>query len=109
MNAKEAKDGSIDTTTNILESVNFLKGTFKKYDLKRFIYFSSSMVYGDFKKKQASEEDALKPKEVYGSMKLAGEIVTKGLCGFYNIPYTIIRPSAVYGPTDMNNRVANIH
>lgn len=108
LNAKEAKDGSIDTTTNILESVNFLKGTFKKYDLKRFIYFSSSMVYGDFKKKQASEEDALKPKEVYGSMKLAGEIVTKGLCGFYNIPYTIIRPSAVYGPTDMNNRVTQI-
>ena len=50
LNAKEAKDGSIDTTTNILESVNFLKGTLKKYDLKRFIYFSSSMVYGDFKK-----------------------------------------------------------
>ena len=40
-------------------------------------------------------------------MKLAGEIVTKGL-GFYNIPYTIIRPSAVYGPTDMNNRVTQI-
>ena len=41
-------------------------------------------------------------------MKLAGEIVTKGLCGFYKIPYTIIRPSAVYGPTDMNNRVSQI-
>lgn len=108
LNAKEAKEGSIDTTTNILEAVNFLNNNIKKNNLKRFIYFSSSMVYGDFKKKKAYENDELKPKEVYGSMKLAGEIITKGLCGFYNIPYTIIRPSAVYGPTDMNNRVTQI-
>ena len=41
-------------------------------------------------------------------MKLAGEIVTKGLANFYDIPFTIIRPSAVYGPTDMNRRVVQI-
>ena len=41
-------------------------------------------------------------------MKLAGEIVTKGLCNFYKIPYTIIRPSAVYGPTVINRRVSQI-
>lgn len=108
LNAKEAKGGSVDTTTNILECVNFYNQTNKKYKLNRFIYFSSSMVYGDFKKDQAFETDDLKPKEVYGTMKLAGEIITKGLCGFYKIPYTIIRPSAVYGPTDMNNRVTQI-
>ena len=47
-------------------------------------------------------------KEIYGTMKLAGEVATKGLCNFYNIPYTIIRPSAVYGQTDMNQRVTQI-
>ena len=26
----------------------------------------------------------------------------------FELPYTIIRPSAVYGPTDMNNRVSQI-
>ena len=41
-------------------------------------------------------------------MKLAGEIVTRGLANFYDIPFTIIRPSAVYGPTDMNRRVVQI-
>ena len=71
-----------------------------------FIYFSSSMVYGDFKKKYVVEGDKLSPKEVYGTMKLAGEIITRGLCKEYKIPYNIIRPSAVYGPTDMNYRVS---
>ena len=41
-------------------------------------------------------------------MKLAGEIITKGISRLNNIPYTIIRPSAVYGPTDMNRRVSQI-
>ena len=30
------------------------------------------------------------------------------MCNFYNIEYSIVRPSAVYGPTDMNNRVTQI-
>ena len=107
LNANESKIGSIDTTTNILECVNFFKNK-KKYKIDRFVYLSSSMVYGDFKKNKVSEIDKLKPKEIYGTMKLAGEIVTRGLCKFYNIPFSIIRPSAVYGPTDMNNRVSQI-
>ena len=49
LNANESKNGSVDTTTNILECINFFKNK-KKYDIKRFVYFSSSMVYGDFKK-----------------------------------------------------------
>ena len=48
------------------------------------------------------------PKDAYGIMKLAGEVVTEGLCRLHNIPYTIIRPSAVYGPKDMNRRVSQI-
>ena len=107
LNANESKRGSVDTTTNILECINFFQNK-KKFTLDRFVYFSSSMVYGDFKKNKVSEDEDLNPKEIYGTMKLAGEIITKGLCSFYNIPYTIIRPSAVYGPTDMNNRVSQI-
>ena len=107
LNANESKKGSVDSTSNILESVNFfqIKNNIK---ISRFVYFSSSMVYGDFKKNMVTENDNLNPKEIYGTMKLAGEIVTAGLCDYYKITYTIIRPSAVYGPTDMNNRVSQI-
>jgi len=107
LNANESKIGSVDTTTNILECIDFFKSK-KKYKIDRFVYFSSSMIYGDLKKKVFKEDDRLNPKEIYGTMKLAGEIITKGLCNFYKIPYSIIRPSAVYGPTDMNNRVSQI-
>jgi len=107
LNANESKIGSVDTTTNILECINFFQNK-KKYKINRFVYISSSMVYGDFKKNKVSETEKLSPKEIYGTMKLSGEIVTRGLCKFYNIPFTIIRPSAVYGPTDMNNRVTQI-
>ena len=107
LNAKETKEGSIDTTVNILECVNEFQKN-HKIKLERFVYISSSMVYGDFKKKTANENDICEPKELYGTMKLSGEIITKGLCKFFKIPYSIIRPSAVYGPTDMNNRVSQI-
>jgi nucleoside-diphosphate-sugar epimerase len=107
LNANEAKIGSIDTTTNILECINFFQSR-KKYNINRFVYISSSMIYGDFKKNIVTETSDSDPKEIYGTMKLAGEIITKGLCKFYKIPFTIIRPSAVYGPTDMNNRVSQI-
>ena len=60
------------------------------------------------KKKTANETEEKNPKEAYGIMKYSGEIITKGLCKLYNIPFTIIRPSAVYGPTDMNRRVSQV-
>ena len=102
--AKEFREGSVDTTVNLLECVDQIQKE-SSYKLKRFLYISSSMVYGDFKKDEAKESDDLCPKEIYGTMKLAGEIATKGMCKQYSIPYTIVRPSAVYGPTDMNQRV----
>ena len=107
LNAVEAEEGSIGSTINILDSISQLaKHGYSGPD--RFVYASSSMVYGDFLSEEPSEEHPTNPKEIYGTMKLAGEVITKGLGGFYGIPYTIIRPSAVYGPTDMNRRVTQI-
>lgn len=108
LNATEASIGSIDATKNLIENLNFVRSLTKNYSIKRFVYFSSSMIYGDFKIKNIHENIEANPKEIYGTMKYAGEVITKGLCNYYNIPYTTIRPSAVYGPTDMNQRVSQI-
>jgi UDP-glucose 4-epimerase len=107
LNAAEAREGSVDSTAEILEIINHFKLK-DGYCPLRFTYFSSSMVYGDFQSEVATESHQKRPKEVYGTMKLAGEVVTRGLADFYGIPYTIVRPSAVYGPTDMNRRVSQI-
>ncbi len=107
LNSQEAMEGSVESTTNMIE----LLGQMKQRDgfcPKRFVYASSSMVYGDFQTAEADEEHPTRPKEIYGTMKLAGEVITRGLCTYNDIPYTIIRPSAVYGPTDMNRRVSQI-
>ncbi len=108
LNNEEAKISSVDSTVNIIDTINFIKNSNKNFQFDRFIYFSSSMVYGDFKKSIVNEESEKNPKDAYGIMKLAGEVVTEGLCKLHNIPYTIIRPSAVYGPKDMNRRVSQI-
>ena len=108
LNTDEAKLGSVDSTVNLLDSITLVQNIKKNYRCKRFIYISSSMVYGDFKTNKVNETSPVNPKEAYGTMKLAGEIITKGISKLNNIPYTIIRPSAVYGPTDMSRRVSQI-
>jgi len=89
-------------TVNVLESIRQVDS------VKRFVYASSSMVYGDFQKSPANENHPLDPIEVYGGTKLASEILTKSYQRRFDIEYTIIRPSAVYGPTDVNKRVSQI-
>ena len=107
LNVEEALEGSVQSTSCIIESIANLKKNLN-YDFSRFVYASSSMIYGDFKKSIIDENHSTNPKEIYGTAKLAGEILTKGLCKFHDIDFSIVRPSAVYGPTDMNNRVTQI-
>jgi nucleoside-diphosphate-sugar epimerase len=74
-----------------------------KYKCNRFLYTSSSMVYGDFKD-NVTENSVCNPQGQYGIMKLAGEWLIKDYQR-KGIDYTIFRPSAVYGPLDVEDRV----
>ena len=76
----------------------------KKHKVKRFVYISSSMVYGDFVD-DVCEDAICKPQGQYGIMKLAGEWLVKDYTRSSGIEHTIIRPSAVYGPLDVEDRV----
>lgn len=76
----------------------------KNTGVSKFVYISSSMVYGDFT--DDVKEDAIcKPQGQYGIMKLAGEWLVKDYSRRDNLVHTIIRPSAVYGPLDVEDRV----
>ena len=72
--------------------------------VKRFMYISSSMVYGDFTD-DVSEDYDCKPQGQYGIMKYAGEMLVKDYTRKHGMAHTIIRPSAVYGPLDVEDRV----
>ena len=76
----------------------------KKHKVRRFVYISSSMVYGDFTD-DVIEDAICKPQGQYGIMKLAGEWLVKDYTRSCNLEHTIIRPSAVYGPLDVEDRV----
>jgi nucleoside-diphosphate-sugar epimerase len=75
----------------------------KKHKVQRFFYASSSMVYGDFQD-YVTENAVCRPQGQYGIMKLAGEWLVKDYQK-HDIDYTIFRPSAVYGPLDVEDRV----
>lgn len=83
-------ENNILVTQRLLEACKNLK-------LKKFIYISTSSVYGEIKGKVA-ENAAAQPLSPYGISKLAGE----HLCHIYRrtegIPTVILRYFTVYGP-----------
>jgi nucleoside-diphosphate-sugar epimerase len=76
----------------------------KKHNVCKFLYISSSMVYGDFTD-DVTEDYNCKPQGQYGIMKLSGEHIVKDYSRRNCFSHTIIRPSAVYGPLDVEDRV----
>ena len=89
----------INTTTNLLWHA-------EKFGVRKFVYVSSSMVYGDFK--DGTKEDAsTKPKNIYGEAKLTGERLVKLFAKRDGLNYTIVRPSGVFGPGAMPDRVVS--
>ena len=96
---EEAFDSILSSTVNILEVM-------RDFDHEcTIVYTSSSMVYGDFQTPSVTEQAPKDPKDIYGSIKLAGEIISSGYRKRYGIDVRTVRPTAVYGPGDANQRV----
>ena len=98
--------GSEVMTTGL---INLLEaGT--RYNIKKFVYISSSMVYGDFKDELfdgIGEYANCNPIGQYGIMKYMGEKLVADYTRRGCFAHTIIRPSAVYGPWDIEDRVVS--
>jgi len=85
--------------------INLLELT-KNFKIPRFVYISSSMVYGDFDN-DVKEDYNCKPQGQYGIMKYMGEHLVKDYTRRACFDHTIIRPSAVYGELDVEDRVVS--
>jgi nucleoside-diphosphate-sugar epimerase len=85
--------------------INLLEKS-KQYNIKKFVYISSSMVYGDFEA-DVDETAQCNPIGQYGIMKLMGEKLVEDYSRRGCFAHTIIRPSAVYGEWDVEDRVVS--
>ena len=74
--------------------------------VKKFVYISSSMVYGDFET-DVKEDAPCNPIGQYGIMKYMGEKLVEDYARKHGFDYVIIRPSAVYGEYDVEDRVVS--
>lgn len=95
--ASWGKEFEIYTRQNILATQRLLEWA-RMNKPERFVYASSSSVYGDVEKLPMHEDDALKPLSPYGVSKLAAE----NLCTLYYknfaVPTVSLRYFTVYGP-----------
>ena len=92
-------DHSMRTLENTLDACRSQKF------IDRFIYLSSSMVYGQFKKKIVTEKEICNPLGIYAALKFGSEKLVEGYNQVFGLPYTIIRPSALYGQRCISGRV----
>ena len=94
-------DHSLRTLENALDNC-------RHRTIERFIYLSSSMIYGDFDGGMVTEESICSPLGIYGALKFSGEKMVIGYNQVFKLPYTIIRPSALYGQRCVSRRVGQI-
>jgi nucleoside-diphosphate-sugar epimerase len=87
---------------NVMPTENLLKATKRVHPgIRRFLHVSSLTCYGPSTVTRPSEEDdERKPVELYGTSKLEAEQVVDAASK--DVPVTIIRPPAVYGPGDVD-------
>lgn len=90
-------DHSMRTLENVLDAIRGNK--------THIIYFSSSMVYGNFDGEAVTEDSNCNPLGIYGALKYGAEKLVIGYNQVFDLPYTIIRPSALYGERCVSQRV----
>lgn len=82
---------NIQTTQRLLEAAS-------RNGLERFVYASSSSVYGPDYGKPVAEDTPCRPSSPYGLSKLAAEELVRLYGREHNVPATILRYFTVYGP-----------
>lgn len=84
-------------TRNNIEATQKLLELYKDFAIKKFVYASSSSVYGDAELPM-KEDSLLKPVSPYGVTKLAGENLCYLYWKNYRVPTVSLRYFTVYGP-----------
>jgi UDP-glucose 4-epimerase len=95
-----------DLNTNVVGTLNLLEAARQLSGLEKFVYASSSCVYGN--STLMSENDSIFPYDTpYAINKFIGEMYMKYYYHQYNLPTISIRIFNTYGPYDVPGRYRN--
>ena len=94
--AQKCIDANIKGTLNLLE-------TFKKYPVKKFLFFSTEEVYGT-NKIPYKENQLLFPPSPYSVSKVAGENLCLMYYKLYKLPVIMMRISTIFGYHQSKNK-----
>lgn len=93
------KNPEVTHEVNVTGTLNLLKTSLEN-SVKRFIYISSSEVYGTAIYVPMNESHPCGPTTVYGASKLAGELYTLAYHRTYGFKSILVRPFNTYGPRE---------
>lgn len=94
---RSVEDPSTTVEVNIAGTLNCLLAA-RDAGARRFIFSSSSSVYGDIDSNSKSEEDACEPLSPYGASKFSGEIYCRIFTKLYGLETVGLRYFNVFGP-----------
>jgi UDP-glucuronate 4-epimerase len=92
------KEFDIYVDANVLATQRLLEASIRKPGIRRFVYASSSSIYGDAETYPCLETDRPRPVSPYGVTKLAAEHLTTLYATNFGLPTVSLRYFTVYGP-----------
>jgi nucleoside-diphosphate-sugar epimerase len=88
-----------DYRVNYLGAQNVIEACAEAGRTSRFVFYSTQLVVGLFNETRFIDEtEPFRTKTAYGQSKIEGEKLVISDCSRLGLPYTIIRPTSVYGP-----------
>lgn len=86
----------------------------RENEVKGYLYFSSSEIYGRIEKEFIEEKDcgyldSMELRNCYGESKRLGENLCKAYSHQYGVHATVVRPAQTYGPTMDLERDKRVH
>ena len=95
-------DPASTNDVNVTGTLNVLREA-ARCKVKRFIFASSTAVYGDAETLPINENVIVNPISPYAASKLAGEAYCKAFAGSYELSTVVLRFFNVYGPRSENS------
>ena len=97
-----------DLSVNSAGSIKVLELAKHQKDLKKFVYTSSSCIYGNSEHEEMAEHHKPSPDTPYAISKLTAEYYTNYFRELYDVPMNILRLFNIYGSNELPGKYRNV-